>query len=136
MKRKLVLIAAFVLGLGVTSWMANADAKQQGNKNTARGQKLFMQYCASCHGADGKGNGPAASSLKSFLPDLTKIPKVNGKFPGLQVLNAISGEKNIPAHGSKEMPVWGQVLRERKGETNAKLDIYALQEYVESIQQK
>lgn len=136
MKRKLILIAAFVLGFGVTSWLVDADAGQQANKNTARGQKLFMQYCASCHGTDGKGAGPAAASLKVAVPDLTKIPKVNGKFPGLQVLNSISGERNIPAHGSKDMPVWGQLFRERKGETNAKLDIYALQEYVESIQQK
>lgn len=113
----------------------NVSATQKEDKN-ARGHKLFMQYCASCHGVDGKGNGPAAPSLKGKMSDLTQIPKDNGKFPGLRVLNIISGEKEVVSHGSKEMPVWGQVFKMQKGESRAKLDIYALQEYIESIQQK
>ena len=113
----------------------NVSATQKEDKN-ARGQKLFMQYCASCHGVDGKGNGPAAPSLKGKMSDLTQIPKENGKFPGLRVLNIISGEKEVVSHGSKEMPVWGQVFKMQKGESRAKVDIYALQEYIESIQQK
>lgn len=135
MNRKMTLIAVLVFGLGMAYWVSDVGA-QKVSKSNERGQKLFAQYCASCHGVDGKGNGPAASALKNGVPDLTKIPKVDGKFPGLRVMHAISGEKDIPAHGSKDMPVWGAIFREKKGNATAQLEIYALQEFIESIQQK
>lgn len=31
----------------------------------ASGKQMFVNYCASCHGADGKGDGPAAAALKT-----------------------------------------------------------------------
>ena len=31
------------------------------------GKTLFMEHCASCHGDDAKGAGPAALALKSSL---------------------------------------------------------------------
>jgi putative copper export protein/mono/diheme cytochrome c family protein len=37
----------------------------------ARGSTLFSPNCASCHGADGHGNGPAASALRIKPADLT-----------------------------------------------------------------
>jgi putative copper export protein/mono/diheme cytochrome c family protein len=37
----------------------------------ARGQVLFGQDCAACHGAGGEGNGPAASGLRIKPADLT-----------------------------------------------------------------
>lgn len=135
MNRKMTFIAVLVFAFGLAYWGADVGA-QKVSKSNERGQKMFAQYCASCHGVDGKGNGPAASALKTGMPDLTRIPKVDGKFPGLRVMHAISGDKDIPAHGSKDMPVWGAIFREKKGNTGAQLDIYALQEYIESIQQK
>ena len=52
----------------------------------ALGQKLYTQYCASCHGADGKGNGPEAAKLNPKPGDLTQIAKKNGgKFPFYEV---------------------------------------------------
>ncbi len=37
----------------------------------ARGEKLFMQNCAVCHGQGGQGNGPAAAGLAHKPADLT-----------------------------------------------------------------
>lgn len=43
------------------------EAKQTVIKQTspASGKVMFLQYCALCHGAEGRGNGPAAIAMKS-----------------------------------------------------------------------
>ena len=134
MLRRLLTIAILVVGVSIVGYNFTASASQGKGKN-AEGKKLFMQYCASCHGADAKGTGPAAPSLKMAPRNLTKIDKVDGKFPFTRVQETISGEGIIPAHGSSAMPVWGAYLRRNKGENFAKLDLYNLTKYIESIQQ-
>ena len=109
---------------------SNAAAKAD------RGRELYMTYCASCHGEEGKGNGPAAPALKTAPSDLTHIAKVEGKFPALRVKRIIGGDDFITGHGSREMPVWGTVFREKRDRMMATSNIYALTKYVESIQGK
>jgi hypothetical protein len=103
------------------------------------GRELFRSYCASCHGTDGTGNGPAGASLKVAPADLTRISK-KGKFPREKVIAYIVGETPVPAHGSREMPVWGRVLQEQHrgpfASAAARAEIYALTDYLESIQAK
>jgi mono/diheme cytochrome c family protein len=41
--------------------------------NAASGQEMYIAYCASCHGRDAKGNGPAAPALKIPATDLTTL---------------------------------------------------------------
>ncbi|MBS1791945.1 MAG: cytochrome c [Acidobacteria bacterium] len=133
------LIATLVLSLGVAligytfSSTQTVMAEQTGKKNE-QGQKLFMQYCATCHGADAKGNGPTAKVLKKAPADLTKIEKVDGKFPKIKVQRIISGDDMLDSHGSRDMPVWGSVLRQKVGHGFAQLEIYNLTNYLESIQ--
>jgi len=75
------------------------------------GKTLFMEHCASCHGDDAKGAGPAALALKRQPPDLTALAKRNhGKFPYDEVSKAIDGDVEVPAHGSREMPTWGPLF--------------------------
>ena len=94
--------------------------------SVARGEKLFQRNCASCHGLDGRGAGLVAASLKKQPSDLTMIPRKNGKFPTEELVMSISGELSVPIHGSREMPVWGGVLKNG--------DILSLVQYIESIQ--
>jgi mono/diheme cytochrome c family protein len=102
------------------------------------GKQLYQSYCGSCHGADAKGSGPVASSLKTQPTDLTSLSKNNsGKFPEMHVIHAIEGESLVGAHGSKEMPVWGQRFRRSTGSpAEAQLLIKNLTDYLASIQGK
>jgi len=76
----------------------------------ASGKEMFRAYCASCHGPDGKGNGPAAPALKNKPTDLTLLAKSSGgKFPAMRVMNSIK-DGTQAVHGSKDMPVWGSVF--------------------------
>jgi mono/diheme cytochrome c family protein len=79
--------------------------------SAASGQEMYVSYCASCHGRDGKGAGPATPALKQAPPDLTALAKQNkGSFPHDHVIAVITGKAELAAHGSKEMPVWGPVF--------------------------
>jgi cytochrome c5 len=72
------------------------------------GKSEFQSSCASCHGTDAKGKGPVSDQLKIPPPDLTMLAKNNnGVFPTNAVYETINGLKTIPAHGTREMPIWG-----------------------------
>lgn len=73
------------------------------------GKAEFQSSCASCHGADGKGKGPVSEQLKISPADLTILTKNNnGVFPTNAVYETIYGSKTIAAHGTREMPIWGE----------------------------
>lgn len=50
-------------------WIAAAGAADKGN--AAKGKEIYTKSCASCHGAAGKGDGPAAAALNPKPKDLT-----------------------------------------------------------------
>ena len=73
------------------------------------GKSEFQSSCASCHGADAKGKGPVSDQLKVSPADLTMLSKNNnGVFPADAIYQTIDGTKAVPAHGSREMPIWGE----------------------------
>lgn len=73
------------------------------------GKSEFQSSCASCHGADGKGKGPVGELLKIPPSDLTLMAKKNnGVFPTNATYEILYGSKTIPAHGTREMPIWGE----------------------------
>lgn len=75
------------------------------------GKVEFESACASCHGANGKGNGPLVSLLTRKPTDLTLLAKNNqGVFPMNRLYEVIDGE-GVPAHGARDMPVWGRAYR-------------------------
>lgn len=107
--------------------------------SAASGEEMYKNYCASCHGAVGKGDGPAASALKTPPPDLTSMSKKNdGKYPAMKVASILHGEEVLPAHGSKEMPIWGNLFWSMSGGHEAEVQqrIANLNKYVESLQKK
>ena len=72
------------------------------------GKLEYVNSCAVCHGASGKGDGPLAASLKKSPADLTKIQKNNrGVFRFDWLYGIIDGREAVEAHGPREMPVWG-----------------------------
>jgi|SRR5215467_9484428 len=103
------------------------------------GKAMFKQYCAACHGADGKGRGPASTTLNTRAPDLTTLSKRHeGKFPLDYVANTLRFGPGLSAHGSSEMPVWGPIFQylENHNEAAVRQRIKNLCDYIESIQQK
>ena len=105
----------------------------------ASGQQMYENYCAVCHGNDGRGSGPAASALKTAPTDLTALASHNnGKFPELHVYAAIQGDRDVPAHGSKDMPVWGDVFQamSRGSSGEVQMRISNLVQYVKGLQTK
>lgn len=134
-----IAVAACVsLGLSMRSIAAVPRRFPDSSSYRAWGKDLFGIYCAACHGVDGTGNGPAASALKIRPPDLTEIAKRHGgKFPRMTVIGIIDGQTPLASHGSPEMPVWGRVFRgERANSSLVSPELYALADYIESIQKK
>jgi mono/diheme cytochrome c family protein len=103
---------------------------------SVEGPDLFHAYCASCHGKDAKGNGPAAVALKAKVPDLTLLAKNNGgRFPEDRVRKTILGDDVIAAHGSREMPVWGPFFHQIEEDVDrGNVRIANLVQYIKSIQ--
>ncbi|MGA7767170.1 MAG: cytochrome c [Candidatus Sulfotelmatobacter sp.] len=103
------------------------------------GQAMFSEYCAVCHGKDGKGSGPAAPALKVPASDLTTLSKRNGgTFPSAHVSNVIRLGGDVAAHGSKDMLMWGHAfwtLTPHSAEI-VQLRIANLTNYIKSLQEK
>jgi mono/diheme cytochrome c family protein len=99
------------------------------------GQQMFVAYCATCHGKDGKGAGPAASALKKAPADLTLLSQKNGgKFPESHVILTIRSDDS-PVHGSHEMPIWGPLLSSvSSSEGEVQLRATNLAKYIETLQ--
>ncbi len=97
------LIMVSVIGMfSASGWAQEGDP----------GKTEFLSSCAPCHGTDGKGNGPVSVALKTTPPDLTVLTKKNnGVFPVATVYEMIDGRKSVSAHGTREMPVWGDRFR-------------------------
>ena len=77
------------------------------------GRDTFLRYCASCHGAEGRGDGPLAASLTKPPSDLTQLAKKSGgRFDERALLEVIDGRRQLAAHGTRDMPVWGATFEE------------------------
>jgi len=103
------------------------------------GKEMFNSYCAVCHGTDAKGNGPAASAMKTPPTDLTKLAqKEGGKYPAAHVAAVIRGQASTPSHGSQDMPIWGPLFSSiSQGHQGAvQQRITNLVTYVEGLQAK
>jgi len=142
--KKLILMSAALL-----MFAPAAGAQDQPEKvikhvpikatSAASGKEMYTSYCAVCHGTDGKGGGPAAGALKAPPADLSVLSKNSGgKFPSMKVASAIRGDVNVPAHGSKDMPMWGQLFSTMSSGHQAEVQqrVVNLSSYIESLQAK
>jgi mono/diheme cytochrome c family protein len=103
------------------------------------GARLFSEYCASCHGAGGTGNGPMADRFRQRPPDLTLYTSRNGGvFPSERVARIVDG-RDVPSHRDREMPVWGNAFRSSPAGLSpdeVKARIAAIVAYLEAIQRR
>ena len=100
------------------------------------GRDSFQQYCAPCHGTSGRGDGPVASALRARPADLTTLARRSGgAFPGDRVRDFVTGTGRAPAaHGTTEMPIWGQMFRAFESDARARQRLVNLVTYIESLQ--
>jgi mono/diheme cytochrome c family protein len=106
-------------------WKAPADQKNvknplAGNKGAvAEGKKLAETNCVSCHGPEGKGNGPAAAALPPPKPADWTSSKVASETDG-EIFWKIS-------NGRGAMPPWKHLPDNQR---------WQLVTYIRSLQKK
>jgi len=104
------------------------------------GQQYFLRYCSACHGQTGRGDGPVAAAMSTPPADLTRIAqRRGGHFPVAEIAAFIDGRTALPAHGSREMPIWGERFGEMGGggsvgEEVVRGNLLILIEYLRNIQ--
>lgn len=125
----------------VSAEVAEADAASDSQTAAymVSGGELYATYCASCHGPDAKGRGPVASLLTIPPPDLTQIQvRHDGTFPVDSLYRMIDGRDEVPAHGTREMPIWGNAWHTTESapqsEEQIEHRINLLIEYLRAIQ--
>jgi mono/diheme cytochrome c family protein len=105
------------------------------------GQMTFQRFCASCHGEEGKGDGPVAQGIPISVPDLTTMQRRHGdEFPAEALRRIIDGRNAVIFHGTRYMPVWGYEFWVEEGadeaaEKNVEIIIANLIDYIISIQE-
>lgn len=100
MKRSAIAVAALAVLLAAASVQAQTRADV--------GKIEYQSNCVSCHGISGKGDGGFAKWAGFRMPDLTLLSRNNGGvFPVQRVYEVIDGRRIVPAHGDREMPIWG-----------------------------
>jgi len=139
--RHAISLCALFLAASLTIAQDKSGVKKTAIEPTspASGKDMFVQYCAACHGADAKGNGPAASALKTPAADLTTLAKRHdGKYPRDYVANILRSGSGPAAHGSSDMPTWGPLFRvlDQGHDADVQLRIKNLNDYLASLQAK
>jgi len=138
-RKSLVIAAALAVCGAVQAQSKGSD------KPVDAGKREYDSNCANCHGVEGKGHGPYNQFLQRSAPDLTQLAKNNGGvFPLSRVYEVIDGAG--AAHGSRDMPIWGQDYKVRAGEYYMEIPydpevyvrtrILALVEYIDRLQQR
>ena len=130
--------------LVVTLWTTSSFAQEA--EVAASGKAEFQQYCALCHGLNGKGDGAMKNLnlLAENPPDLTQLSKQHGgKFPFWQVYRIIDGREPVKGHGgTPNMPIWGDLfsMQTKEGgldsETKTTGRILNIVYYLQSLQEK
>ncbi len=123
----------------ITLIAAPAAIAQNRTQGPSQGQALYQVHCAACHGLEGRGNGPMASTMRRQPPDLTKLSATNsGHFPDARVRRIVDG-RDVESHGTRDMPVWGDVFKTSRDNITAgdpASRILAIVRYLESLQQR
>jgi mono/diheme cytochrome c family protein len=149
MRRRSLALLLVVAGAG---WAGRASAQEPAPKPppavtppqspvaAVSGAYAFRTYCASCHGADARGEGPLTDSLRFRPPDLTLITKRNGgEFPTEKVVRIVDGRNPLKGHGGPDMPIWGDAFRNAEtgyDDAAARAKIRGVVDHLKTLQTK
>jgi mono/diheme cytochrome c family protein len=142
MRPTLILAAMLLFCLACTAQTQKPAAGPDREAQTRiplNGAQIFQHQCASCHGTDGRGHGPASATLKHKPANLTLISQTNGgEFPYQRVKETIAGkESSWLALGTREMPIYGPIFHQVESDQDwGEVRLEAITKQVESIQQK
>ena len=131
MKKEILLLPGLLL-LALTGTTAHATSSE-----ISRGHSLYLQYCASCHGLAGEGDGPMARALTTPPANLRRLSeRLGNPLPEDRVARYIDGRDEVKAHGPRDMPVWGRRFHDESGgdEHQAQKRIAELVAFLQSIQ--
>jgi mono/diheme cytochrome c family protein len=136
-------VAPVILGLGLGAALSagGEEAKRKLDQTAATmGADMYRNYCSSCHGREGHGDGPLAEHLRTTPSDLTRVASEHGgEFPFDDVVDSIDGGRAIGSHGSADMPAWGDALSKSGSNPDAaevRRRIEALAYFVWSLQEQ
>ncbi|HKZ31217.1 MAG TPA: cytochrome c [Vicinamibacteria bacterium] len=142
---------AFILVVASVGWAPNAVAQEpkapkppaavapaESPVAVVSGAYAFRTYCASCHGVDGRGEGPLTDSLRFHPPDLTLIAKRHGgEFPTEKVVRIVDGRSPMKGHGGPDMPIWGDAFRNAEtgyDDAAARAKVRGVVDYLKTLQ--
>ena len=132
------LLSSSLLGTSHAAWDQRLAAIEAGSKT-------YYRFCSICHGIAAKGNGSFAQNLKTVPPDLTILAQTNdGAYPWLRLYETIDGNNTTQAHGTTEMPIWGNQFNLKNwasgqsefADAIVRGRIFELLVYLESIQER
>jgi mono/diheme cytochrome c family protein len=138
-KSYFVLIAATVAATLFASDSKSNVTIQTTKVSAVDGKAMYGNYCAPCHGVDGKGNGPMSSSLKRTPTNLTLLSKNNhGVYPESHVVGVLGHGATASGHNKSGMPEWAETLGniDQNNKLDVPLRISNLSKYLQTIQAK
>jgi mono/diheme cytochrome c family protein len=135
-----ILFPVFAMTVARESQTESQSARPP-DASVASGGEMYRTYCAVCHALDGKGGGPATPALRDQVPDLTTLSQRHGgKYPAQYVESVLrfGVAKDFPAHGNKDMPIWGRVFASvpQTADSTVTMRITNLTQYLRTIQTK
>lgn len=141
-RRLALMLLLLSSGCVLTVADGHVDPPDLGADPIAAGRRAYATRCASCHGLEARGDGPVGPALTSAPPDLTWLAERNGgEFPRDYVIAVTTGDALIPAHGTRDMPVWSDRLMPPSG-AGAAASIYlrrtveGLADYLATLQRR
>jgi len=113
-----------------------ASAASAEDDAVAQGRQLYLEYCGSCHGLTGEGDGPVAHALTTPPANLRRLSdRFGNPLPEDRVARFIDGRAEVKAHGPRDMPVWGRRFYAQTHDQRAvRALIGELVAYLQSIQ--
>ena len=101
----------FIFTTAIASQQVAGADWSAAEETISSGNRTYDRFCSVCHAANGKGNGPFTKNLIVTPPNLTTLSANNGGvFPWMQIYEVIDGDEKMRAHGSSEMPIWGEAF--------------------------